>query len=97
MAVIVTTDFPGNGPELYDVVVDRLTDGGGFTSLSDVPAPGLIAHVAGPVEGGWRWIEVWESEEALEDFSKILGPILADLGHAYVEPVIVPAHNVVLK
>ncbi|MER7000684.1 hypothetical protein [Streptomyces sp. NPDC000410] len=97
MAIIVTMESPGVGEELYDAVIARLTDGGEFTSLADVPAPGLIAHVAGPVDGGWRWIDVWESEEALENFSKILQPILADLGHADGEPSIVPAHNVVLN
>ncbi|MFI8933257.1 hypothetical protein ACIG3E_37020 [Streptomyces sp. NPDC053474] len=95
MAIIVTFEIPGVGQELYDAVIDRLTDGGEFTSLADIPAPGLISHVAGPVDGGWRVVDVWESEEALENFSKILQPILADLGHADGEPQIIPAHNVV--
>ncbi|GGP07526.1 hypothetical protein LDL08_08710 [Nonomuraea glycinis] len=30
--------------------------------------PGLLAHVAGPVEGGWRIINIWESEEAFRRF-----------------------------
>lgn len=29
---------------------------------------GLIAHVSGPVEGGWRVINVWESEAAFQKF-----------------------------
>ncbi len=35
---------------------------------------GCRAHVAGPCEGGWRFIEVWESEEHLRRFeSTVLG------------------------
>jgi hypothetical protein len=30
--------------------------------------PGLLAHVAGPAESGWRIINVWESEEAFRRF-----------------------------
>ncbi|MGC5014204.1 hypothetical protein ACLQ2R_25865 [Streptosporangium sp. DT93] len=30
--------------------------------------PGLLAHVAGPVEGGWRIINVWQDEEAFRRF-----------------------------
>ncbi|MFD9902780.1 hypothetical protein [Streptomyces sp. NPDC059063] len=95
MAIIVTFEMSGVGQELYDAVISRLTDGGEFTSLADVPAPGLIAHAAGPTSDGWRVVDVWESEEALESFSKVLQPILADLGHADAEPQIIPAHNVV--
>jgi len=28
------------------------------------PPPGSLAHLSGPMEGGWRIIEVWESEDA---------------------------------
>ncbi|MEU5540479.1 hypothetical protein [Streptomyces sp. NPDC020362] len=95
MAIMVTFDIPGVGQEFYDACINRLTDGGGFTSLADIPAPGLISHAAGPVDGGWRVVDVWESEEALGNFSKILQPILSDLGHADGEPQIIPVHNVV--
>ncbi|MEV0597410.1 hypothetical protein [Nonomuraea cavernae] len=30
--------------------------------------PGLLAHVAGPAEGGWRIINIWESEDAFRRF-----------------------------
>jgi hypothetical protein len=32
------------------------------------PAPGSLVHLAGPMEGGWRIIEVWESEQAASAF-----------------------------
>lgn len=30
--------------------------------------PGLLAHVAGAVEGGWRVINIWEDEAAFRRF-----------------------------
>ena len=46
------------------------------------PAPaGLILHVAGPTDVGFRTIEVWESEQAWEHFqAKRLAPAIAALG-----------------
>ena len=42
---------------------------------------GLVAHVSGPVEGGWRIIDVWESEEQLKAFQEqVLYPALAEAG-----------------
>ena len=52
-----------------DVPIDatfyrRITDG-----LGDDPPPGLLAHLAiERPEGGLRYIDVWESEEACERF-----------------------------
>ncbi|MET7757340.1 hypothetical protein ABZT27_21950 [Streptomyces sp. NPDC005389] len=97
MAIIVTFDLPGAGQELYDAVIERVTDGQGFTQFADLGNPGLVSHAAGPVDGGFRVTEVWESPEALETHAKTFGPILADLGHADVQPTIIPAHNVVVR
>jgi hypothetical protein len=46
------------------------------------PAPaGLILHVAGPTDEGFRIIDVWESEEAWQDFQALrLAPAIAALG-----------------
>ncbi|MFE2557930.1 hypothetical protein ACFXGT_18295 [Streptomyces sp. NPDC059352] len=97
MAIIVTFDLPGAGQEFYDAVIERVTDGRGFTKFADLPNTGLVSHAAGPVDGGFRVTEVWESAEALETHAKTFGPILADLGHADVQPTIIPAHNVVVQ
>lgn len=97
MAIIVTFDLPGAGQELYDAVIDRVTGGRGFTQFADLPNPGLMSHAAGPVDGGFRVTEVWESVEALETHAKAFGPVLADLGHADMRPTIIPAHNVVVR
>ncbi|MFJ7067789.1 hypothetical protein [Streptomyces sp. NPDC101115] len=97
MAIIVTFDFPDAGQELYDTVIDRMTGGRGFTRFADLPVAGLISHAAGPADGAFRVTEVWESMEALETHAKAFGPVLADLGHADVQPTIIPAHNVVIR
>jgi quinol monooxygenase YgiN len=46
------------------------------------PAPiGLILHVAGPTDEGFRIINVWESEEAWQHFqTERLAPAIAALG-----------------
>ena len=31
--------------------------------VGDAPVAGLVVHVSGPSEVGWRIIDVWESEE----------------------------------
>ncbi len=97
MAIIVTFDLPGADQAVYDTVIDRVTDGRGFTTFADVRNPGLISHAAGPVDGGFRVTEVWESAEALDNHAKTFGPVLADLGYADARPTITPAHNVVVS
>lgn len=38
--------------------------------------PGQLSHVAGPSEGGFCVVEVWESPEAAERFYQQLAPAL---------------------
>jgi hypothetical protein len=46
----------------------------------DVP-DGLILHVAGPVEGGYRYLDVWESKEQWAHFhDELLHPLLERAG-----------------
>lgn len=64
------------------------------------PRPlGLLVHVAGPTDEGVRIIDVWESEEAWEQFrAERLAPAIAALGGpARPEPTfrdVRPAHVV---
>ncbi|MEU7133688.1 hypothetical protein [Streptomyces sp. NPDC046261] len=96
MAIIVTFELPGATQDVYDACIDRLTGGQGFTSFADLPgADGIIVHVSGPVDGGWRVTDVWESPEAFESFAATLAPIISDLGYGHVQPQVTQAHNVV--
>ena len=57
MALAFLLEFPGVTQEQYDKVLEKLQLGGKTYQ-------GGIFHVAGPMEGGWRVVDVWESEEA---------------------------------
>jgi hypothetical protein len=60
MAVAMLVDNPEGSQETYDKVRERLG--------LERPAGGIF-HVAGPSpNGGWRVIEVWESEEDAKRF-----------------------------
>src|SRR5215212_1546108 len=60
-AVGLIMTFPGVTEEQYYAVLEQLDLGGRMPH-------GGIFHAAGPIEGGWRVVDVWESEEAFETF-----------------------------
>jgi len=49
----------------------------GLVRLLDVLPPGLLLHVAGPTDEGFRIIEVWESEDAWRSFAPALEAAIA--------------------
>jgi quinol monooxygenase YgiN len=57
--------------------------------------PGMLYHVAGPTEaGGWRVIEVWESQEAADRFFKEkLGQALQK-ANISIQPQVFQVHNI---
>jgi hypothetical protein len=61
MAVVIVNSIEGGSQELYDQVNPKIMPGG---ELPD----GCQAHIAGPVENGWRVITVWESDEQFQQF-----------------------------
>jgi hypothetical protein len=68
-----------------------------FADALDGPAPdGLVLHAAGPTDEGFRIIEVWESEEAWEQFrtERLGGAMDADLQAPPVFRALRPAHVV---
>jgi hypothetical protein len=57
MAVLMTAELDGGTQEMID----------GMNSQLDGPmksAQGFILHANGPVPGGWRVTEIWDSEAA---------------------------------
>ncbi len=60
MAVVQVHELRGMTQEQYEAAWRELDMPG--------PPPGSLCHVGGPMEGGWRIIEVWESEEAAAAF-----------------------------
>ena len=60
MAVVQIHELPGMTREQYEQALRELNLAG--------PPPGSHLHAAGPMDGGWRIVEVWESEEAANAF-----------------------------
>jgi hypothetical protein len=87
MAVAMMVDNPEGSQEIYDRVRERLG--------LDKPAGGIF-HVAGPSPtGGWRVIEVWESERDAKRFvSERLRPAFEAIGApAPPQPQLWPVHS----
>lgn len=81
MPIVAVFQSPSLTREKYDEAVRRLTGGKSkLNAPSDWPVPGLLAHVAGQGEKGWRVVDVWASEEEFQRFGEKLLPILAAVG-----------------
>jgi hypothetical protein len=61
MAVVVVTETDGADQEFYETVSGQVMPGG------ELPE-GMQVHIAGPIEGGWRVITVWDSEDQFNQF-----------------------------
>ena len=89
MTVALMVDNPSGSEELYERVL----------AIAGRERPvGGIAHVAGPSPtGGWRVIEVFESEEdAARFFSERVRPAFEAVGaEAPPPPQVWPVHNLV--
>jgi hypothetical protein len=93
VAVVLVHQGPGLTQETYEEAVRRLTDGKRtrMESADDWPVEGLLVHVAGEADGGFRVVDVWESEDALRRWGETLVPILREVG-IQSEPEMYPAH-----
>jgi hypothetical protein len=95
VAVVAVMQGPGFTRENYEESVRRLTDGKSRVETpADWPVEGVLAHIAGEGEDGFRVVDVWESEEAFKRFGETLVPILRDMG-VEGEPEVYPAHTFV--
>lgn len=88
MAIAVLMEFPAGTMEQYDAVIEEMNLGG-------KPTQGGIFHVAGPMEGGGiRIVDVWESQEAMERFTREqIGPITQKHGIAAPKVTVWPVRN----
>jgi hypothetical protein len=92
---VVLVSPPGFTREQYEESVRRLhPDGGQLASPSDWPVEGLLVHIAGEGENGFRVVDVWESEDAVQRFGDIITPIMRELG-VEGDPEIYPTHTFV--
>ena len=78
----------------YERSVKEISTTGKIESPSDWPVKVLLAHITGEGANGFRVVDVWESEAAMNEFGEKLGPVLAELG-VDTKPEIYPAHTFV--
>jgi hypothetical protein len=80
MPIGVIFEFPGaTSRAKYEKSV-RLILKGRRKRLADWPVKGVLAHIAGPMPGGWCVIDVWRSRAAFNRFGKKLRPVLKEVG-----------------
>ena len=79
MAIAVIIEFPGARRANYEKSVQLILKGR-KNKLADWPVKGVLAHIAGPIPGGWRVIDVWRSRAAFTRFGKTLKPVLRRVG-----------------
>jgi hypothetical protein len=92
MAVVVVNEIEGGSQDFYEQVNPRVMPGG---QLPD----GCQLHIAGPVEGGWRVITVWDSNEQFQQFrdEKLVPALRETGGDDRIAPAIKtdPVHNLI--
>ncbi|GAB4048584.1 hypothetical protein [Catellatospora paridis] len=92
MPVVLVHEGPTVTKERYDELVRRLTGGKSrMESIADWPVEGLLVHVAGQSEQGFRVVDVWESEDACRRFADKLMPLMAEVG-IMDQAVLYPPH-----
>lgn len=94
MAIAVISDFPGGTAEQDEARQRRMNVGEGPLTAANAPK-GALARLAGPVEGGWRVISVFESQEDWETFRREqLDPMFRQMGIPTPPVQIWPLHSV---
>jgi hypothetical protein len=94
MAFVRMFDNPGDQAR-YDKAREEIGIG------SDNIPDGALVHVAGPGPegvGGWRVVEIWESEEKARKFDEeIMLPVRERTGIKRPPPVVWDVYNLVVK
>src|SRR6266496_2811657 len=89
MAVIMDMRWEGVTQDQYDQTMQRL-------GLDENPPDGGRFHLAGPADGAWRAVDVWESPDQFQRFvEERLTPVTQEVG-MQGEPQVMfyPLHNV---
>jgi hypothetical protein len=89
MAVVLVAEIRGMTKTQYDQAIAQVRD-----QLRQ--APGFMGHAAGPMEGGYRVTELWNSREECERFmQQTIMPMAQQVGLPAFEPQFLPIDNVV--
>jgi hypothetical protein len=94
VAVPIVHVHEGLTQEQYEESVRRLAGKERMESPADWPVPGLLDHIPGEGEKGFRVVDVWESQEAVDAFAAQLMPILEEFG-VQGRPEVYPTHTYV--
>lgn len=95
MPVVLVHQGPTLTQERYEEAVRKVTGGKSrLETPADWPVEGLLVHAAGQSEGGFRVVDVWESEDAAKKLGDFLIPILQGVGVTDL-PEVYPAHTFV--
>jgi hypothetical protein len=91
MAVMISGTTEGMTAEIHDAINKEM-------NFPDEIPDGLLSHTAGPVEGGLKVVDVWESEAHFYAFVEgKLMPAMAKVGFELpgppAPPEIVEVHN----
>ena len=80
-AVMVVHHTESLTRERYEAVVRGLTGGKPrLESPADVPTSGLLVHVAAETDDGFMIFDVFESQEAFDQFRAVASPIATAAG-----------------
>lgn len=94
MAVLVVNEMQGADQSVYDAVMPRVMPDG---KLPD----GCQLHIAGPSDGGWRVVTVWDSEQEFQQFrDQKLIPAIQEAGvadRATPKINVHPVHRLITK
>jgi hypothetical protein len=93
MAIAVISDFPGGTAEQDEARQRRMNVADGQLTAANTPK-GALGRLAGPIEGGWRVISLFESQEDWEAFRREqLDPMFQQMGIAAPPVQIWPLHS----
>jgi hypothetical protein len=73
MSYMITHFFDGGTQEQYDRIREAAHSADG-----SLP-PGQLHHFAGPADGGFLVVAVWDTKESNDAFQQKLGPVIAGL------------------
>ena len=85
MAVVIVNELPQGNQNFYEEVNSKVLP-------NDQLPEGCLAHIAGPWNGGWRVITVWDSEERFQKFrvEKLIPTMQEVGGDDFIAPKIEP-------
>ena len=91
MPVAVIVDLPGGTEKGYDQVAGALFPEGKLPE-------GWLVHLAGPIENGWRVVNVVPSQEQFETFAREkLLPATKEVGDGPPQVAFFPVHTLIRK